>query len=111
MISPRAAAMTPEIEKRLRAEFADHLVLEFDPKEDFEKLITSRATVVVAGGDGTVEFVVRKLADSPHPIGVLSLGTFNNFAVALGLSIDLDKAIEVARHGDRKSTRLNSSHT
>src|SRR5260370_5161052 len=99
IISPRAAAMTPEIEKKLRTEFADHLVLEFDPKEDFDKFITSRATVVVAGGDGTVEFIVRKLADSPHPVGILSLGTFNNFAISLGLPTHLDKAIEVARHG------------
>jgi diacylglycerol kinase family enzyme len=73
--------MTPEFEKKLRTEFADHLVLEFDPKEDFEKLLSPRAPVVVAGGDGTIEFVVRKLADSQHPIGILSLGTFNNFAL------------------------------
>jgi len=98
--------MTPEIEKKLRTEFADHLILEFDPKEDFEKVITSRATVVVAGGDGTVEFVVRKLADSQHPIGILSLGTFNNFALALGLPTDLEKAIKVVRHGQPRGITL-----
>ena len=66
--------MTPEIEKKLRTAFADHLILEFDPDEDFEKLISPGATVVVAGGDGTVEFIVRKLADSKHPIGVMGTG-------------------------------------
>jgi diacylglycerol kinase family enzyme len=98
--------MTPEIEKKLRTEFADHLILEFDPGEDFEKLLSPQATVVVAGGDGTIEFVVRKLADSPHPIGIISLGTFNNFAHGLGLPTDLDKAIEVARNGQPRPITL-----
>jgi diacylglycerol kinase family enzyme len=43
--------------------------------------------------------VVRKLADSKHPVGILSLGTFNNFAQALGLPADLDKQIEVIKKG------------
>jgi diacylglycerol kinase (ATP) len=105
--------MTPEIEKKLRAEFADHLVLEFDPKEDFEKLISPRATVVVAGGDGTIEFIVRKLADSQHPLGILSLGTFNNFALSLGLPADLDRAIGVARNGRPRAITLGrvNGHT
>jgi len=106
IISPKAGSMTPEIEKKLRTEFADHLTLEFDPKEDFEKLLSPQATVVVAGGDGTIEFVVRKLADSQHPIGILSLGTFNNFALSLGLPTDLDRAIEVARNGRPRAITL-----
>jgi diacylglycerol kinase (ATP) len=100
IISPKAGSMTPEIVKKLRTEFADHLILDFDPNEDFEQVISPRATVVVAGGDGTVEFIVRKLADSQHPIGILSLGTYNNFAHALGLPPDLDQAIEVAKNGE-----------
>lgn len=106
IISPKAGSITPEIEKKLRTGFADHLILDFDPGEDFEALITPRATVVVAGGDGTVEFIVRKLADSLHPIGILSLGTFNNFAVALGLPTDLDRAIQVAKSGEPRPITL-----
>jgi diacylglycerol kinase family enzyme len=95
--------MTPEVEATLRAEFAGYLIIDFDPKEDFEKLITPRATVVVAGGDGSVEFVVRKLA---HPVGILSLGTFNNFAHALGLPTDLKEMIKVAKHGRPRAITL-----
>ena len=108
IISPKAGSMTPEIVERLRTEFADHLVLDFDPDKDFEKVITPRATVVVAGGDGTVEFIVRKLADSKHPIGIVSLGTFNNFAHALGLPPDLDKAIGVAKNGQPRAITLGT---
>jgi diacylglycerol kinase (ATP) len=99
ILSIGAGNLTPEIEGRLRAMFADYLVTSFDPKLDFEKLITPRARVVVAGGDGSVEFVVRKLADTKHPVGILSLGTFNNFALALGLPADLDKQIEIVKTG------------
>jgi diacylglycerol kinase (ATP) len=106
IISRNAGAMTPEVESKLRAEFADYLIVDFDPNKDFEKLITPRAAVVVAGGDGSVEFVVRKLADSKHPLGILSLGTFNNFAHALGLPKDLNRAIEVAKNGHPRAITL-----
>jgi len=98
--------MTPEIEAKLRSAFADHLVIDFDPDSDFEKLITPQARIVVAGGDGTVEFMLRKLADTKHPVGVLSLGTFNNFARALGLPDKLDQAIVVAKTGHARAITL-----
>jgi diacylglycerol kinase family enzyme len=106
IISRNAGSTTPEVEATLRAEFADYLIVDFDPKEDFEKLITPRATVVVAGGDGSVEFVVRKLADTKHPLGILSLGTFNNFAHALGLPTDLKEMIKVAKEGRPRAITL-----
>ncbi len=98
--------MTPEIETKLRQEFADHLVIDFDPDTDIENLVTPQARIVVAGGDGTVEFMLRRLADSKHPIGVLSLGTFNNFARALGLPENLDEAIATAKHGHARAMTL-----
>jgi diacylglycerol kinase family enzyme len=103
ILSTGAGNITPEVEARLRELFADHLVIPFEPKVNFESLITPRARVVVAGGDGSVAFVVRKLADSRHPVGILSLGTFNNFALALGLPPDLDKQIEVVKTGRPRS--------
>jgi len=106
IISRNAGSMTPEVEAMLRKEFADYLTIDFDPKQDFEKLITPRATVVVAGGDGSVEFVVRKLAESKHPLGILSLGTFNNFAHALGLPTDLKEMVKVAKQGHPKAITL-----
>ena len=106
IISRGAGSMSEEVEKKLRAAFADHLIVDFDPDEDIEKLISSRARIVVAGGDGTVEFVVRKFADSQHPIGVISLGTFNNLARALGLPTKIEQAIEVARHGNARPITL-----
>jgi diacylglycerol kinase family enzyme len=91
--------MTPEIEAKLRKAFASSLVVEFDPEMDLEKLVTPTATVIVAGGDGTIGWVVRRLADTKHPLGILPMGTFNNFAKSLQLPTDVDAAIRVIQTG------------
>ncbi len=99
IISPKAGSMTPEVEAKLRKAFASSLVVEFDPKIDIEKLVTPTAMVVVAGGDGTIGWVVRRLVDTKHPLGILSMGTFNNFAKSLHLPTTVDAAIRVIKNG------------
>jgi diacylglycerol kinase (ATP) len=99
IMSLKAGSMTPEIETKLRKAFEGSLVVEFDPKMDLEKLTSPAATVIVAGGDGTIGWVVRRLADTKHPLGILSLGTFNNFAKSLHLPTTVDAAIRVIKTG------------
>jgi len=99
ILSPNAGSMTPEIEAKLRKAFDGSMVVEFDPKMDIEKLIGPTATIIVAGGDGTIGWVVRQLADTKHPLGILSLGTFNNFAKSLHLPTMVDAAIRVIKSG------------
>jgi diacylglycerol kinase (ATP) len=99
VISRNAGGMNDEIEAKLRSAFADHLVLDFDPDQDLEPMLSPEARIVVAGGDGTVEYFVRRFADTRHPIGIIPLGTFNNLVHALSMPTNLDKAIEVARAG------------
>ena len=106
IVSSRSGSMNPDVERRLRNAFSDHRIVEFDPNEDLADMLSPQARIVVAGGDGSVEFIVRKFADSQHPIGIIPLGTFNNLAHALGLPDDLDKAIEVARDGKAKGITL-----
>jgi len=91
--------MTPEIDAKLRKAFDGSLVVEFDPKMDLEKLVGATATIIVAGGDGTIGWAVRQLADTKHPLGILSLGTFNNFAKSLHLPTTVDAAIRVIKTG------------
>ncbi len=99
IMSSKAGSMTREVEAKLRKAFASSLCVEFDPKMDLEKLVSPNAMIVVAGGDGTIGWVVRRLVDTKHPLGILSLGTFNNFAKSLHLPTTVDAAIRVIKNG------------
>jgi diacylglycerol kinase (ATP) len=99
IISSKAGSMTAQVEAKLRKAFEGSLIVEFDPKMDLETLVTPNAGIVAAGGDGTIGWVVRRLVDSKHPLGILSLGTFNNFAKSLHLPTTVDAAIRVIKNG------------
>ena len=99
ILSSKAGSMTPQVEAKLRKAFGTSLIVEFDPKMDIDKLVSPKATVMVAGGDGSIGWVVRKLADTKHPLGILSMGTFNNFAKSLHLPTNVDRAIRVIKEG------------
>ena len=93
-----------------------------------EALREGSKTIVAAGGDGTVNEVLNGITDVPGGpqqarFAVLPIGTINVFAKELQVPMNLDDAWQVACTGeehsidlpfaelDRKSTRLNSSHT
>ena len=61
------------------------------------------ATVVAAGGDGTVSSVATGIIGSPAALGVIPLGTLNHFARDLGIPDDIGRAVAVAaaRHVTR----------
>ena len=52
------------------------------------------ALVVVAGGDGTVRIVASELAGTGVPMGVIPLGTGNDFARANGIPSDVAGALD-----------------
>jgi diacylglycerol kinase family enzyme len=106
ILSSKAGSMTPEVEAKLRKAFATSLIMEFDPKMDMDKLVGPTALVIVAGGDGTIGWVVRRLADTKHPLGILSMGTFNNFAKSLHLPTTIDAAIRVIKTGKPRPITL-----
>ena len=91
--------MTRENEAKLRKAFESSLIVEFDPKMKIEKLVGPTALIIVAGGDGTIGWVVRRLAETKHPLGIISMGTFNNFAKSLHLPTTVDEAIAVIKTG------------
>ncbi len=106
LVSADAGGVNDEVRAQLRAGFPAYAEVEFDPRRDFRRHLTGRATVVVAGGDGTVGFAARALAGSSHRLGILSLGTYNNFARGLGMPEDVDKAISVIRAGKSRPATL-----
>ena len=91
--------MTPAVEEKLRAEFSGYEVVEFDPKMKLLDMLVPKSNVVVAGGDGTVGWTVKALVDSDHSLGILGLGTYNNFASSVGMPKELGPAIRAIKGG------------
>ncbi|MBD3375495.1 YegS/Rv2252/BmrU family lipid kinase [candidate division KSB1 bacterium] len=60
--------------------------------------------LIVAGGDGTLNEVINGIFSHPTrrdvKIGILPIGTCNDFAQAAGLSLSLDKALETLMSGE-----------
>lgn len=55
--------------------------------------------VAVAGGDGTVEAVARALVGSEIPLGIIPVGTYNNFALSAGIPADPVEACRIIAAG------------
>jgi diacylglycerol kinase (ATP) len=55
--------------------------------------------LVVGGGDGTIGTAARLLAHRDIALGLLPLGTTNNFARTVGVPLDLDAAVRVLTAG------------
>ena len=61
-----------------------------------ETLISKNATdIIVVGGDGTLHEVVNGFTDFNVNLGLVPCGTGNDFASALGISLDPLKALDV----------------
>lgn len=60
-------------------------------------------TVIAGGGDGTINEVATALAqlapESCPALGILPLGTANDFATSVGIPTELDKALQLAMVG------------
>ena len=106
LLSGEAGGMTPEVESTIAEAFSDYLRVDFNPDDDLRGRVADDATVIVAGGDGTIGFVARALAGTSATLGLLSLGTNNNFARALGLPDDLDGAIAAVKGGKSQPITL-----
>lgn len=67
--------------------------------------------VIAAGGDGTLNEVVRGLAGSKTLLGVLPAGTMNVFAREMGIPFDsLEKAFQVIERGFVREVDLFSAN-
>ena len=56
-------------------------------------------SVVVGGGDGTINAALRALVDTGLPLGVLPLGTANDFARSVGIPTEITAAARIIADG------------
>jgi diacylglycerol kinase (ATP) len=61
--------------------------------------------VIIGGGDGSLNAAAEGLIDTGLPLGVLPLGTANDFARTVSIPLDLTAAVDVITAG--KTTRVD----
>jgi diacylglycerol kinase family enzyme len=93
-----------ELRQLFRANGVDPVILHAGEGVDLDGLLAENhaariATVVAAGGDGTVNAVAAALVGTEKTLGVLPLGTLNHFAKDLGIPLELEGAVHAVVHG------------
>lgn len=59
--------------------------------------------ITASGGDGTINSVVNALRDSGKILGVIPMGTFNNFSKDTGIPIAFDEAVKNLIEGEART--------
>jgi diacylglycerol kinase (ATP) len=67
-----------------------------------------RTTIVAAGGDGTLNEVINGIGEKfgDVRVGLLPLGTGNDFGRSIAMPVDLEAALEVIRAGETRAVDL-----
>ena len=99
IVSRNAGGVSDEVQRKLERAFPAYAQVEWPPRHEFTRELSDRATVLVAGGDGTIGHVARALAGSKRRLGILPLGTYNNFSRGLKIPQRLEAAIATIRSG------------
>ena len=105
IVNPEAGSRStmkalPEIERLLldrKAEYEFHFTKEKGHATELVKEVGSGFDVVVSvGGDGTINEIVNGMPDLNKPMGIIPIGTGNDFARTCSIKIgDLDAAVDV----------------
>lgn len=86
-----------EVERLLRD--GGRAVTRFDLDRADDAVASAPERIVVAGGDGSVGCGAAAAARASAPLGVVPVGTANDFARALGLPSELEPAVRLAAEG------------
>ncbi len=108
-----------ELREVLRREGVDDPIWYQVPKSKKAPKLARRAVdegaklVYVWGGDGMVQRCVDALAGTDVTVAILPAGTANLLATNLGIPKDLEEAVRIGLHGERKQLdlgRVNGEH-
>lgn len=112
IVNPEAGSRStmkalPEIDRLMRihkAEFEFHFTQERGHATELVKQIGADFDVIVSvGGDGTINEIVNGMPDLNKPLGVIPIGTGNDFARSCSMNIgDLESAVDVLLAHDIK---------
>lgn len=83
---------------------------EEDETRSYSELIKAYAgrvdAVIVGGGDGTLNAAAPGLMQTGLPLGILPLGTANDFARTLGIPATLEQAVKIIADGQLRAVDL-----
>lgn len=85
------------------------VVITHKPKEaiDLAREASNKYEVIVAvGGDGTVNEVVNGIVNTEAKLGIIPIGSGNDFAKQMGLTYHLKKDLEILIQGNTQSVDL-----
>jgi YegS/Rv2252/BmrU family lipid kinase len=98
----------PELRRVLAAHGVDTPLWREVPKSrkapaQVRRALDKGAELIIAwGGDGMVQRCVDVLAESGVSLGIIPAGTANLFATNLGIPKNIEQAVDVALHGERR---------
>ncbi len=101
--SRRAARALPTLTRALESNGLDLEVARADGPEALATTLAEHGReidrVLLAGGDGTIHRALPDLIDQWRPVGLLPLGTANDFARSVGIPFEPEAACAVAARG------------
>jgi YegS/Rv2252/BmrU family lipid kinase len=109
----------PELRRELeRRGVVDPLWIEvpksrFAPPQVKRALDDGAALLFVWGGDGTVQRCIDAMAGSEAALAIVPAGTANLLATNLGIPQDIERAVSIGLHGERRKLdvgRFNGEH-
>lgn len=111
MVNTLAGGVSEEDERLLQERLPGFELRRLEEGQNLQTLLRESelaedAVVVVAGGDGTVAAAARLLAGTGRRLGIVPLGTFNNFARALQLPLDAGDAASALMNGREATVKL-----
>lgn len=103
------------IETVLRASRLDAELYQSDSEADTARRVEAAleagvATIVAAGGDGTVRSIAFQLLDRDVALGILPMGTAMNVARSVDLPLDLEAAAAVLTAGHIRQVDVGDVH-
>jgi diacylglycerol kinase (ATP) len=110
IVNLRSARVTVDVVHRLAEAFPDHEQVDFPTHASAIERLDGSGRVLVCGGDSTMSAIAGLLRGTPHVMGVIPGGYYNNFARALGVPVDLEQAIEVVRHGSPRRCAVGEAN-
>lgn len=78
-----------------------------------ESIVSHRSDVdlvIVGGGDGSLNGAAEGLLQTGLPLGVLPLGTANDFARTMGIPLDLAAAVDIIAKGQSVAVDLGKAN-